>query len=176
MALKLVNLDANTRKHMADEFGADVAAGKLYLSPRLSGIGRNDYPGFLKEAIQASDDAWLATQIANNGRLNQMEERRGKNGVTMAKVPITANQTMAEGEFNRFYARGLAALAIAAGIAELVVYRARASENPRAESEAKIGTRISAQALLDDLRQNIGVDTALGLPPGPNSGLSVKLP
>lgn len=30
--------------------------------------------------------------------------------------------------------------------------------------------------MLDDLRTHVGVDTALGLPPGPNSGLSVRLP
>ena len=48
--------------------------------------------------------------------------------------------------------------------------------NPRPESEAKIGKTIAPQSLLDDLRKNIGVEPALGLPPGPNSGLSVKLP
>jgi hypothetical protein len=30
--------------------------------------------------------------------------------------------------------------------------------------------------LLDDLRTNVGVDTALGLPAGPNSGLSAMIP
>jgi hypothetical protein len=41
----------------------------------------------------------------------------------------------------------------------------------------KINTKISAKLLLDDLRNSSqGVDTALGLPPGPNSGLSAKLP
>jgi hypothetical protein len=38
-----------------------------------------------------------------------------------------------------------------------------------------IGRRLNAQALLGDLRKHVGVDTALGLPPGPNSGLSGRL-
>jgi hypothetical protein len=91
-------------------------------------------------------------------------------------VPATAPETLAEGEFNRFYIRGLCVRALAEGITELVIYRAKQVENPRSESTAKIGLKISAQALLTDLRANPGVDTALGLPPGPNSGLSVKLP
>src|SRR6266851_5569734 len=36
--------------------------------------------------------------------------------------------------------------------------------------------RTDPKALLTDLRSNPGVDTALGLPPGPNSGLSARLP
>ena len=55
------------------------------------------------------------------------------------------------------------------------VYRAKAVAVPRAESEAKIGTMIDVQALLNGRRIHQGMDTALGLPPGPNSGLSVRL-
>lgn len=81
---------------------------------------------------------------------------------------------MADSEFNRFYIRGLALRAINSG-ETLTIYRARHSDNPRQESEAMIGKRIEAHKLLMDLRNNIGTDTAFGLPPGPNSGLSVKL-
>ena len=35
--------------------------------------------------------------------------------------------------------------------------------------------RLAKSSLLDDLRAHPGTDTALGLPPGPNSGLSVCL-
>ena len=34
----------------------------------------------------------------------------------------------------------------------------------------------AVDALLRDLRSHPGVETSLGLPPGPNSGLSVQLP
>ncbi len=47
---------------------------------------------------------------------------------------------------------------------------------PRPGSEEKIGTLIDAKAILHDLRTTPGLEPALGLPPGPNSGLSAKLP
>jgi hypothetical protein len=90
---------------------------------------------------------------------------------------VTAAQTMAEGEFNRYYARGVCirALAETGSDATVTVYRARESANARSASVALIGTTPSAAALLEDLRTHIGMDTALRLPPGPNSGLSVHL-
>jgi hypothetical protein len=39
-----------------------------------------------------------------------------------------------------------------------------------------VGKKISAIALLGDLRKSQGVEPALGLPPGPNSGLTICLP
>ena len=61
------------------------------------------------------------------------------------------------------------------GSVTIEVYRAKEVTNPRSESERKIGTIVDPKKLLDDLRANPGVDTALGLPSGPNSGLSVKI-
>lgn len=175
--LNLNNLDPQTRRHMNAEINTDMAATKLYLSNRLSSRGRADYPQLLKQAAEAHDDSWLACELRKNGRLNEMEQRRKpKGGMIVARVPVTAPDTLAEGEFNRFYLRGLCVRALANGTPELIIYRAKDVENPRPESVAKIGQRISAQALLSDLRINPGVDTALGLPPGPNSGLSAKLP
>ncbi len=177
MPLKLENLDAQTRNHMTAEIKADIATTKLYLSNRLSSRGRVDYAQLLQHAAEGHDDSWLANELRGNGRLNEMEERRKpKGGTTMARVPVTATETLAEGEFNRFYIRGLCVHALAAGIPDLIIYRAKEVDNPRPESVAKIGQRIPAQALLNDLRANPGVDTALGLPPGPNSGLSARLP
>jgi len=94
---------------------------------------------------------------------------------TTAKIPVTAPDTLAEGEFNRFYARGLCARAIDNGIKEVVVYRGKEVQQPRAESQAMIGKKIDATVLLEDLRNSPGVEPALGLPPGPNSGLTVHL-
>jgi len=91
-------------------------------------------------------------------------------------VPSDAANTLAEGEFNRFYLRALWLKAINNNITHLTIYRAKSVMDPRPESELKINTSINAKQLLNDLRTNIGVDTALGLPPGPNSGLSAKLP
>ena len=63
------------------------------------------------------------------------------------------------------------------GISELVIYRAKPVSNPRPESEARVETSLSPEELLDDLRSHPGDEPpTLGVPSGPNSGLSVRLP
>ena len=177
MSLSLTNLDEKTRAKMLEELEQDVNAGKLYMSPRLNDRGVNDYPELLKSVISDGDDGYLAKEIRTRGLLKAEETRKKPSGgFSVARVPITAPDTLAEGEFNRFYIRGLCSRATEEGIPELVVYRAKVVTSPRSESEMKIGTRVNAERLLEDLRTHTGVDTALGLPPGPNSGLSVRLP
>ncbi|WP_081613348.1 hypothetical protein [Xanthomonas sp. SHU 199] len=177
MALNYENLDSRTRENMSSEIAHDVASGVLYISSRLTAEGAKAWPALLAQAADSHDDSWLAAQLQARGYLRSHEERRTpKGGVTVAKVPVTANTTLAEGEFNRFYARGLCQRAIADGQRSVVAYRARHSENPRPESEAIIGKHLEPDALLQDLRTSSGVEPALGLPPGPNSGLSVRLP
>ncbi len=177
MGLNFVNLDEITRRYMIEELESDIINSKLYISTRLSPIGRQDYNSLLREAIKSYNDAWLASQLGENGRLNKSEERRKPSGGTsIVKVPVNAADMLGEGEFNRFYARGLCLKAIADGTGKVIVYRAKDVRNPRTESEKMIGKEIDAEALLNDLRSSIGVEPSLGLPPGPNSGLSVRLP
>jgi hypothetical protein len=177
MALKLENLDARTRRYMLDELEYDVARGTVYTSPRLSERGRGEWESLLRAAIQDGDDVSLAVSLRSQGRMRSTEQRRKpKGGFATARVPATAPETLAEGEFNRFYARGLCGRALENGVNELLVYRAKQVRVPRSESQAMIGTTIDAAALLEDLRAHPGIDPALGLPPGPNSGLSVRLP
>jgi len=84
---------------------------------------------------------------------------------------------LAESEFNRYYIRALARRAIEDGIPELVIYRAKPVSNPRPESEARIETSLLPEDLLEDLRSHPGDEPpVLGVPSGPNSGLSVRLP
>lgn len=92
------------------------------------------------------------------------------------RIPDTAPATMAEGEFNIFYCRGLCARAVADGAARLIVYRAKEVMTPRPDSQAKIGAAVNPSSVLADLRQTHGIEPSLGLPPGPNTGLSLKLP
>jgi hypothetical protein len=177
MALNLVNLDDRTRALMRAEVERDTEGGSLYLGRRLSNQGRKDYPDLLLEAIANGDDDTLATALRVPGRLVEYETRTREDGRTInAKVPVTAAATLAEGEFNRFYARALCLRALEDGIPNVQVYRAKEVGNPRPESKALLGSSMDPLELLNDLRTHQGVDTALHLPPGPNSGLSVRLP
>lgn len=176
MTLQLHDLDVETRSYMLAELEHDLANDSLYVGKYLSKEGLARYPDLLRRSLESGTDASLSVELAAPGLfLETYEKRKPSGGYTTAKVPYTAPVTLAEGEFNRFYLRGLCQRAIAQGGGNIEIYRARTSSNPRAESEAMIGRRLNAQALLSDLRKHIGVDTALGLPPGPNSGLSGRL-
>lgn len=174
MALNYLDLNNETRKFMMDEIQYDKEQDNFYRSNYLTPQGKEQWPSLLEESI-AHDDAWLEEQITRRGLLAQFHTRKKPTGgTTQAKVPVTAAATLAEGEFNRLYARGLCARVIAEGGQTVEAYRARASVNPRPESQAIIGRTFIARDIIHDLRTNPGVDSTLGVPPGPNSGISVK--
>jgi len=176
MSLQLENLDTTTRQFMLSEVAHDIASNTLYVSNRLNPNGRAAWPELLRESIEHHDIQWLADALRSRGYMASTEQRRKPTGgYTDAAVPVTAPDTLAEGEFNRFYIRGLCQRVLQQGSGSLIVYRAKDVSAPRAESQALIGTPIDAQQTLADLRANPGIDTALGLPPGPNSGLSIRL-
>lgn len=169
------SLNEAVRQQMLSELRADIENGTLYLSDRLTSAGQQVWPKLLEEACSTHDDAWLASQLRQRGLLNHTEQRRKpKGGFTTADVPSNAAEMLSEGEFNRLYARGLCADVIANGGSEVEVYRGKAVSSPRSASEALIGRRFPAEDLLADLRTSQGVEPALGLPPGPNSGLTVR--
>ena len=175
--LQLASLDERTRQYMLEELEYDSTRRQTYVSPRLSPRGRADWLGLLRESFVSGNDGTLAVQLRLAGRLRTREPRQSKRGkVVSTAVPETAAETLAEGEFNRYYIRGLCRRAIDEKIPNLVIHRAKRVELPRPESQARIGKSIDPQRLLGDLRANIGVDPALGVPAGPNSGLSVRLP
>lgn len=174
MALNLRNLDSRTRELMLEELLIDIEKKVLYLSKRLNDSGILKYPELLRYAIEKGNDNILAQEL-KNGYLKVTEQRKKpKGGFSVVNVPVNANEMLAEGEFNRFYMRALCSRAIDEGKV-LIVYRAKNVTNPRPESQMKIGHTVNPHQLLKDLRENIGTDTALGLPAGPNSGLSVRL-
>jgi len=183
MSLTYNNLDTLTRQLMVEELNLDISLNKLYQGKRLTPYGLQDWPLALRTAFEAGSDLTLEVWLSQPGRLETTEQYT-RNGITRSKaVPVTAARTFAEGEFNRFYIRGVCRQAMnlknaGVGAGMVTVYRARYSENPRPESIALDGTQIDANSLLLDLRENASVDginTALGLPPGPNSGMSVRL-
>lgn len=174
--MELANLDGRTRRLMRAEIERDLAAHALYMSDRLSPTGEADWPNLLLAAADSGDTTSLATELSQNGRLNA-QESYVKDGIPrVRKMNRMAPQILAEGEINRFYIRALCLRAIEDHVPEVEVYRAKAVAHPRPESLARIGMRLAPAALLEDLRTHIQVDTALGIPGGPNSGLSVRLP
>jgi hypothetical protein len=176
MAFDLSNLDEPTRLLMLEEFEMDSKAGTVVLSKVFSVQGASNYPAWMRAAIANGTDVTLTAALSTTGTFNATETYTTSTGKVMTrKVPINAAERFAEGEFNRFYARALCRRAIADGTGRLEVCRVKAVTNPRAESEAKIGTLVNAEVLLNDLRKNLGVEPALGIPAGPNSGLSVRL-
>jgi hypothetical protein len=174
--MNLVDLDSATRAYMRAEVERDIAAGTLYLSDRLNSAGLRQYPIALLDAIDHGTPASFATAIRLHGLLNRAET--AIKGRPPDVVPLTAADALAEGEFNRFYMRGVCARAVAGGVQRVEVYQAqvRTEEIPLRESGAMIGRRLDAQGLLDDLRRLNLVDRALGLPSGVDSGLSVWFP
>jgi hypothetical protein len=175
--LNLIHLDERTRRLMAEEVDHDLRHGTLHVSPRLSNTGQQNYVTLLKEAFRSFDAAWLADQLSRHNRMRRMEQKVNPHGGYLtARISRQAAEGLAEGEFNRFYMRALCLRAIEDDIPALVVYRARLAKQPRMTSEKKRGNLIDPRELLDDLRARPGERPEYGLPAGPNSGLSVRLP
>ncbi|WP_117210812.1 hypothetical protein [Allorhizocola rhizosphaerae] len=166
------SLDDPVRACMVQELDADIAAGRVYLSRRLTETGAARWPALLHEALSQGTPASLAAALRAEGLLHTSESKRRNGRVFISDVPESAALTLAEGEYNRFYIRGVCMRAIAEG-RKVTVYRAKAVPVPRSSSEALIGTTVDPAALLEDLRGNPGSGSKLGIPPGPNSGVSV---
>lgn len=161
------NLDNETRDYMMEEYNFSLNNNSLYRSKSFNNKGIEIYPELLKKSIKLGDEETLTEDL--KGLFNDTEyyERDGKR--MERKVSADANTRLARGEFNRFYIRGLCARAISEGIGEVEIYRARESSQRRTESDLKIGNKVSAEKLLDDLRNNIEPKIL----PEINSGLSI---
>ncbi len=177
MTLYLENLDDRTRRLMLEELQFDIENNQLHLSPYLSGQGVHDYPNLLRRALESGSDETLAAELGKLRRTQRTADRRSPSGgYNTVSVPENAPETIAESEFNRYYIRALARRALEDRIPALVISRAKPVQQPRPESEALIETTIDPAALLEDLRAHPGERPSLGVPAGPGSGLSVRLP
>lgn len=174
MPLKYENLDPVTRKYAVAEFDSDVERGALTISSRIRPTATEEYQSLLRQALAYYDDLWLEDRV--EGLVVHFELRQTPSGsTTTAKLPSYAPRVLAEGDFNRYYMRGVCARAIDEGRGVVEVYRARLSAEPRPESEQLEGQRLDAAALLEELRTKygeLGEEPTLGKP---NSGLSVRL-
>lgn len=177
MSLNLWHLDEQIRPLMLAELEYDLAHNQLHISPYLSGQGVHDYARLLRQAIEGGDETTLAAALGQKGRIARTgHRRRQKGGYTIVTVPQQAAEMIAEGAFNRYYIRALCRRALAEGIDALIVYRAKPVVSARPQSEALLETAVDPAELLADLRQHTGEETDLGIPGGPNSGISVHLP
>ncbi|MCA9626102.1 MAG: hypothetical protein H6736_23915 [Alphaproteobacteria bacterium] len=166
MPLNYENLTEETRVLMEAELDLDLRSETLYLPKTLTYDGLEAWPDLLREAIQHGDDATLAEAIEHVLRPRDARGRR---------TPVDAAAKLADGEFNRLYIRAQCMLALERG-EDVEVYRAKEARDPRFRSVRLVGTLLDASELLHDLRINTGMGTMLGVPGGPNSGISVRLP
>ena len=174
MPLQYENLDPVTRRHALAELDSDLASGAFHASERLRPTAIGDYQKRLHEAIRYYDDRWLEEHASD--LLVEFEHRRTRSGgQTTAKLPDMAARMLAEGDFNRYYMRGVALRAIEEGREVVEVYRARLSLEPRAESAELEGHRLSADDVLRYLRGESSIDPAVASLGRPNSGLSLRL-
>jgi hypothetical protein len=174
MALYLSDLDDRTRQFMLDELEADVARGRLYLSPYLTSDGRAAYEPTLRAALRDGTEESLATELRRPGHMDL--PAGWKRGAPGRDLPATAADALAEAEFHRFYVRGLCRRAIAEGIRTLVIYRAKDDVPARVNADGMVGMQIDAASLLEDLQATTGHMPPRVLHGCPNPGMSVRLP
>jgi hypothetical protein len=169
------NLDETTRAAMLKSIDEAERSGNIYYSTRFNEAGAGQWLQLLRQAAREQSEHWLAYQLEANGLMKDFEGvNKPTGGYTIKHVPHTAAETMAEGQFNRFYILGLCKRARAEGIPHLVVYRARESADPRLESQSLVDTRLS----VDEIESQLKETKASFRSPlvQPNSGLSVRLP
>jgi hypothetical protein len=174
MPLQYENLDPTTRRYAYAELDQDLRNGTFHHSERLRPEAIAEYQRLLSEALRYYDDRWLEDRTGD--LLVESESRRTKSGgTTTARVPHMAARLVAEGDFNRYYMRGVALRAIEVGGQILEIYRARLSLEPRPESANVEGSRVPAAEVLAHLRGPISPNLAVAPLGRTNSGLSVKL-
>lgn len=180
MGLQLENLDDITRQYMLQEIEYDLK--RDVFPPDLDFLteqGEKDWEYLVRQAVESYNSDWLGEQLKQNERtkhsivkmvLVKRKSGRPYHRRQKTKLPPT---DLADSEFNRLYIRAVCQRTIDESRKWVQVYRAKSVRKP--VSNHKIGQLISAQELLDDLRENIGRDTRFGIPSNPRSGISVKL-
>ncbi|HHO52770.1 MAG TPA: hypothetical protein ENK18_18315 [Deltaproteobacteria bacterium] len=168
MTLNPEGPDARTRLYMLDELQRDLDARELYLSPLLTPSGQLDWPVLLQFALLEGGPAQLAEQLRRRHRLEHLvapDPPRLRDGA----------QLLAEGEFNRFYCRGICRRALDERHARVEVYQAREANRVRIADSQLLGSQLDARWLLSELRKSPDVSEAQ-VPGDPAAGLSVRLP
>lgn len=174
MPLQYDSLDPATRRFAIAELDSDIETGTYHTSERIRPTAAADYQRYLHEALRYYDDRWLEEHASD--LMVDFEPRRTRSGgQTAVKLPQMAARMLAEGDFNRYYMRGVALRATEEGGQVVEVYRARLSMEPRRESAELEGRRLPASEVLSYLRGGQSADPGVAALGRPNSGLSVRL-
>jgi hypothetical protein len=168
-------LDSRTRELMLAELAVDRDSGKAYIGARLNPDGAIRYRNALEFALRQGTPTELQQQlepVPGNLWIAAITAKNGRRSTT----PSTAAQTLAEGEFNRCYMRAICLRATEEGDGTVRVIRGKGVVNPRSDPLVRVqeGDVLDAAAVLDDIRLHPGSETDLGMPRGPNSGLSLE--
>ena len=170
MGLHYTKLNNEVRRAMVEEIESDAKRRNVYYRPRLNSTGHSQWISLLIDAAEGGDDDWLANTLVER-KLLVPSFSAAKNS---KKPGFSAAETLAEGEFNRYYIRAVCKVALEKNIDYVTVYRAKKAWAPRPESMQLDGRRFDPEDLLNDLRTNVGRATRYGVPAGPNSGMSVE--
>ena len=174
MPLHYENLDPITRRYALSELDRDIENGTFHASERLRPEAVAEYRRLLHEAIRYYDDRWLEEHAED--LVIEREPRRTKSGgVVEAKVPSMATRMLAEGDFNRYYMRGISLRAMEEERGVVEVYRARLSLEARPESAELEGRRVKPAEVLSWLRGEPSDDPGAARLGRVNSGLSIRL-
>jgi len=169
------NLDADTRLTMLDAIKEAEASENIYFGTRLIEDKKTQWVSLLKQAAKEHNEQWLGEQLKSGQFFKPAEVSRKRSGGFIAKrVPHTAAQTLADGQFNRFYMLGLCRQAKLKGIESLEIYRAKEGRTSRSNSESLIGTKILVKMVEEQL-ENVGSSLKSNLTQS-NSGLSLMYP
>jgi hypothetical protein len=165
--------DDGVRPLMVAEIESDIVAGKLYYSSYLSVIGRIAWPGILLEAAKAGDEATCANGLKAGRNLKAHIEQQHGGTMRSRKVPHNAAENFTGTEFNVYYMRAVARLALNQGL-EVQVYRRTQVSKPRRESELLVGRVLNPRVVLEDLQNRIDGQSRIGLAE-PNSGITLRI-
>jgi hypothetical protein len=168
------NLNTDVRHLMLKAIEDAEATKNIYFSSRFNQTGKDNWLNLLKQAALHHNEHWLAFQLEYIGSFNSTEMFQKPSGSYSVKhVPHNASQTLAEGQFNRFYMLGLCLHAKTRDINSLEIYRAKTRSDSRPTSQGLEGTKISVSEVEAQLKVVLSSHRSPLLQP--NSGLSVKL-
>jgi hypothetical protein len=186
--MEYTNLDETTRRYMLMELEEDVREGRVILSRLLTNRGQGEFIDLLGEAMRHHDPYWLGSELRSGGRMHIALEDADVQKLAPEELPVYEPDVLAEGEFNRYYVRGMCRRALDEGIEELrivkltkgpyasFVYKSGDLPQDEREREVDVADKVDPQWLLEKLRQDPEGEMDLGIPGEPGSGLTVEAP